>query len=182
MSLIWEDGRRPLIYHLISQLWAAMISWTLLTTSINDWPINPDYSSDWRFRTGWTFTKTHKSNTSFDFCLNSAFSYLTTFYCYLLTFFLWCRIFPLWLFLRFPKWPFFFHSCFSCLPADAEKLGRAADLFPGGTGLCAGFTRCLVATQDSQVWCYSLPMLMFIQEGPLLPEQREGAGQLWKHC
>lgn len=63
-----------------------------------------------------------------------------------------------------------------------KGLAELQICFPGGSGLCAGFTRCLVAMQVCQVWCYGLPMLMFIQEGPLLPEQREGASQLWKHC
>ncbi len=38
--------------------------------------------------------------------------------------------------------------------------------------ISAGFTRCLVVRHVSQVWSYWLPMLMFIQEGPLLPSRR----------
>lgn len=38
--------------------------------------------------------------------------------------------------------------------------------------ISVGFTRCLVGRYVSQVWSYWLPMLMFIQEGPLLPSRR----------
>lgn len=38
--------------------------------------------------------------------------------------------------------------------------------------ISAGFTRCLVGRHVSQVWSYWLPMLMFIQEGPLLLSRR----------
>lgn len=38
--------------------------------------------------------------------------------------------------------------------------------------ISVGFTRCLVGRYVSQVWSYWLPMLMFIQEGPLLQSRR----------
>lgn len=86
-----------------------------------------------------------------------------------------------WLGLEYP--PVFPLLLFFLLDQRMQKgLAELQICFPGGPGLCAGFTRCLVAMQVCQVWCYGLPMLMFIQEGPLLPEQREGASQLWKHC
>lgn len=79
-----------------------------------------------------------------------------------------------WLGLEYP--PVFPLLLFFLLDQRMQKgLAELQICFPGGPGLCAGFTRCLVAMQVCQVWCYGLPMLMFIQEGPLLPEQREGA-------
>lgn len=123
------------------------------------------------------------------FMINSFSSHMNIFHClcswtspeHWFLFVVWC--FLVQVLLLFPKWNLSFLSCFLCFSQQMQNGPAALQIcFPGGTGLCAGFTRCLVAVQDCQVWCYSFPMLMFIQEGPLLPEQREGAGQLWKHC